>query len=122
MKTWRWILLLLISAIIGVLLSKYLLSQQPASNIAGVYSDGKLVFEIAANDPISWHEYAIPYGEEYNIISVDLSGIKIVSASCPDELCIKQGYLGAAPIVCLPNRLIIRWITGADSPYDAVAG
>jgi hypothetical protein len=121
-KTWRWILLLFITAAIGVLLSKYLLSRQPASNIAGVYSDGKLVLIVAVNDPESWHEFEMPYGDEYNVIAVDADGIKIIRASCPDRLCVRQGHLGAAPIVCLPNRLVIRWIDGADSPFDAVAG
>ncbi len=45
----------------------------------------------------------------------------IVSADCPDRLCVKQGAISRAgqTIICLPHKLVIR-ITG-ESGVDAVS-
>ena len=42
------------------------------------------------------------------------------SANCPDQTCVKQGVIrdGSVPIVCLPNKVIVR-IEGGDSGFDA---
>ena len=36
--------------------------------------------------------------------------IRVSEADCPDKICVGMGWLtdGAAPIVCLPHRLMIR--------------
>ena len=52
-----------------------------------------------------------------NTIVVKDGGVSVVSASCPDKVCVKQGeirYEGQV-IVCLPNRLIIS-IEGPQAP------
>lgn len=122
MKTWRWAAILSIIAIAGAFLSVYLLTASPKGSIAGVYSDGALVCTVDVRNPASFREFDVAYGSESNTISIDAGGIRIISASCPDKLCVKQGYLGAAPIVCLPNKLVIKWVNGADNLYDAVVG
>mgnify|MGYP002626217334 CR=1 FL=1 len=45
-----------------------------------------------------------------------------ISCSCPDQICVSQGWLSdqAAPIVCMPHRLIIR-LKDAAAQADAVA-
>ena len=42
------------------------------------------------------------------------------SANCPDQICVKQGVIrdGSVPIVCLPNKVIVR-IEGGESGLDA---
>lgn len=42
------------------------------------------------------------------------------SANCPDKLCVKQGIItdSSVPIVCLPNKVIVR-IEGGASQVDA---
>ena len=41
-------------------------------------------------------------------------------ANCPDQICVKQGAIkdGSVPIVCLPNKVIVR-IEGGESGLDA---
>lgn len=41
------------------------------------------------------------------------------SANCPDKLCVKQGVIrdSSVPIVCLPNKVIVR-IEGGASQVD----
>ena len=36
--------------------------------------------------------------------------IAIISATCPDQICVHQGFISTSllPITCLPNRLVIR--------------
>lgn len=45
-----------------------------------------------------------------NKIEVRPESIGIISASCPDKLCVHQGFINNSqlPIICLPNRLVIQ--------------
>ena len=60
-------------------------------------------------------------GEE-NLVRVERGRVCMDSASCPDQVCVDQGYIdnGALPIVCLPNKVIIT-IEGGDDSIDAAA-
>ena len=60
-----------------------------------------------------------------NTIQVSGEGIAVIAADCPDQVCVRQGVRahGSAPIVCLPNRLSIRFSDGtAEALPDAVSG
>lgn len=43
-------------------------------------------------------------------ISVEPGRIRVLASDCPDQICVNHGWLKseAAPIVCLPNELVIR--------------
>lgn len=47
--------------------------------------------------------------------------IRIVHADCPDGVCLERGWLSeqAAPIVCVPNQLVISAVERSDG-FDAV--
>ena len=49
--------------------------------------------------------------EESNTIKVENTGVSIISASCKDKICIHTGKIkdSSLPIVCLPNKLIIKF-------------
>lgn len=51
----------------------------------------------------------------YNLIEIGDGEVRIIEASCPDELDVKQGYISNSGevIVCLPNKLVIE-IKGTD--------
>ena len=122
MKTRRWIIILSAAAIIGVLLSLWGLTREGNGDIAGIYSGGELLYSINVKDPANWHDYVVRYGDEWNTVTVDAAGVRVTYASCPDDLCVKQGFLrGGAPIVCLPNKLVIKWIRGGGGQYDVIA-
>ena len=56
-----------------------------------------------------------------NIIEIIGGKIHVTEADCPDKICVRMGFLqGGAPIVCLPNRLVIRYVQWSE--VDAVAG
>lgn len=46
----------------------------------------------------------------YNLVEIGDGNVRVIEASCPDELDVKQGYISMPGeiIVCLPNRLIIE--------------
>lgn len=46
----------------------------------------------------------------YNLIEIGDGNVRVIEASCPDELDVKQGYISMPGeiIVCLPNRLVVE--------------
>lgn len=46
----------------------------------------------------------------YNLIEIGDGNVRVIEASCPDELDVKQGYISVPGeiIVCLPNRLVVE--------------
>ena len=50
--------------------------------------------------------------------------MSLPKASCPDQVCVKHGFLSskATPIVCLPNKIVILYSGSVSETVDAVAG
>jgi hypothetical protein len=86
--------------------------------IAEISMDGKLLYTIDLNKVTQSYTINLPH----NTVLVEHGKISMHDADCPDKLCIKQGPIsnGTFPIVCLPNKVIIR-ITD-KSGVDVVAG
>lgn len=86
--------------------------------MAEISVDGKLLYTIDLNKVIKSYTIKLPH----NTVLVEHGRISMQDADCPDKLCIKQGPISSSsfPIVCLPNKVVIR-ITG-QSGVDAVAG
>jgi hypothetical protein len=61
-----------------------------------------------------------PWG--YNTIEIGKNRIRIKDASCPDKLCVKEGWLSKSNemAVCMPNRVYIK-IVGEETGIDDVA-
>lgn len=59
----------------------------------------------------------------YNIVEVEGTRIRMLEASCPDGVCVHQGWISGAatPIVCLPNRVMIE-IKNDGGELDAATG
>lgn len=82
-----------------------------ASLTAELYQDGSLIREISLNEvaePYTFTIYAQNGG--FNTVEVRSGSIGIVSADCPDQICVRQGFIGSSllPVTCLPNRLVIQ--------------
>lgn len=76
-----------------------------------VLSDGEVIYTFdlsKAKDA----EYTITYGGSSNTIQIDNGEIRVSEAECPDRTCVEMGKLRSEslPIVCLPNRLTIRFV------------
>ncbi len=104
----------------------YLLLPGPGSPEAGrytaeIYQGGRLLYSIPLNNISENRSFIIesPDGGK-NEIELRPGSIGIVSADCPDKLCVRQGFISDArlPITCLPNRLVILLrpaLNGAES-------
>ncbi len=59
----------------------------------------------------------------YNRLIIKDGCAEIVSASCPDGLCISQGKVkfNGETIVCLPNKLVIKIVSGTDPDVDIIS-
>lgn len=69
--------------------------------------DGKELYQIDLTKENKTFDISTKYGT--NTIAVQKGEIRIISADCPDKVCVKHGALKSfsSPIVCLPNRLVI---------------
>ncbi len=116
MKTRNWILLFVLIAL-ACIAALLLMNRAPAAQ-AEIYSDGQLVRTISLSQD---GEYRIDSDNGWNVIIVESGTVRVASASCVNQDCVHRGAAnGGAPIVCLPNRLVIRF-TG-EAAYDALVG
>jgi len=65
------------------------------------------------------HEIAGPAGH-HNVVEILDRGVLMAEANCPDHWCMRKGVVprGADIIVCLPHRLIVRWVGPDGSPGE----
>jgi len=91
--------------------------------IADIYQNGSLIESI----PLS--HIRTPYvltvtGETgcVNEIEVCPGSIRMLSADCPDKLCVRQGFISDSqlPITCLPNRVVIL-LRPEEAPEEAAS-
>lgn len=120
-----WIILIAIIAAAAAV-GTYAVYTAAPGTVARVYSGGGLVREIdlsRVTEPYSFTVTTENGGE--NVVSVEPGRICVSSADCPDKICVNQGWIdsGAAPIVCLPNELVIRLTDpeGTENAIDAVS-
>lgn len=107
MKTKQWILIFSVFAVLCAVLSGLLFLGGEEKTLALVYSDGNLVQTV---DLTKNGQYYIEYGHEWNVLTVENGKIAVTSASCDNGDCIHTGARNhGAPIVCLPNRLVIEF-------------
>ncbi|MBO6141172.1 MAG: NusG domain II-containing protein [Ruminococcus sp.] len=109
------VLIFIISGAVSVYLYK-----KPKGRTVEIISDGKVLYELdIENEPD--REIVIEYDGRKNTIVIENGDIYVKDAECPDHTCMKMGRLSqnGVPIVCLPNKLIIRYKEGAD--IDAAA-
>ena len=117
MKTKVWIMLLAVVLVVCVALGVWLLWPREAKN-AQVYSDGELLFTLDLRIDQT-KTVQSQYGT--NVITVKDGKIAVTQADCPDHYCMDRGFCsGGAQIVCLPNRLVIRF--GGEVEIDAAVG
>ena len=80
----------------------------PAGKLVRIVSDGNLIDTIGLPDSPD-REIVIENEHGKNIISVAAHRIRVSEADCPDQTCVKSGFLsGARPIICLPHKLVIE--------------
>lgn len=99
----------------------------PADNggyTADIYQNGELIQSISLKDVDQPYTFTVT-GENgcVNIIEVRPGSIGIRDASCPDRLCVLQGFItdSRLPVTCLPNRLVIQLRSRTKQSQDSPA-
>lgn len=119
MKTKYWAALLAGILAVSLGLSFLVLLPRGEAVSAEIYSGGKLLRTVSLHVD---QEYTVetPQGG-HNTVTVKDGKIAVTDADCPDHYCMARGFCAAGPeIVCLPNRLVIRFVEETD--VDAAVG
>ena len=117
MKTKFWIAILAAALLVCLVLSLYLTGGEEASR-AKITSDGRLIRIV---DLSVDQEFTVKTEDGYNVVTVQGGKIAVTEASCPDHYCMVRGYCaGGAQIVCLPNRLVIEFLS--EQEIDMAVG
>ena len=96
-----------------------------AAKTAVIYQNGEIIREINLDEIDEPIEFTIEGGSgETNDVRAEKGRIRITSASCPDKICVHQGWIenGVVPIVCLPNKITIEIRGNADATGSAIDG
>lgn len=125
LTTRLWILILAAAFIALSAATLALRHAAPQHAVAVVYLDGERLRAIDLSEEAATWQFTVEQDGMTNRIEVRPGGIRIAEANCPDQTCVRQGWLegGVTPIVCLPHRLVIRLESDTgEAPLDAVAG
>ena len=117
-RSWICIFLFLILLCLGV---SFLLPQAVKPHMVQILQDGQTLYTIDLSRVPEPYTLTAQWGDSQNIISVSPGSIAVTKADCGCQVCVEHGPLipGGVPIICLPNRLVIRWAEGAS--VDAVS-
>ena len=114
-KDWALIVIVLCVAGLAFLLHQVVGGSGAGSVVVKVEGEIEGVYDLSEDQEIE-----INGGT--NILLIKGGKADMIEADCPDQICVNMGWLdSAAPIVCLPNHLVIQFTEKSDS-LDAVAG
>ena len=106
--------------ILGGMLALFLYATRQDGGVVSVQVDGETLMEL----PLSGDtRLELGSGEHTNVLVIENGTARVVEASCPDQVCVRQGavrYAGES-IVCLPHRLVITVEGGPANDVDATA-
>ncbi|MGN0106978.1 MAG: NusG domain II-containing protein [Hominilimicola sp.] len=123
-KNLKWALAFLLLIIICTLVILFHNNSSKTAKTAEIIQNGEVIRTVdLQNVPMPYEFEVISPDGGYNTVRVEYGKIGIIHASCPDQICVKQGFIadGVLPVVCLPNKLSVV-ITDDSSELDAVAG
>jgi hypothetical protein len=123
LRTNRFWLILLGVVVTVSAVAALVLRQVPTSH-AHIIQDGVLIESINISVVTEPYTINIEGSKGLNVIAVERGRIRMLNADCPDGTCVRQGWVsgGMTPIVCLPNRLLIKLDSGNRLDIDAVVG
>lgn len=116
-----WATLLAALVLVSGASAFFLFSGQDGT-VAKVYQNGELIHSVDLSRVEEPYVITVN-GKAENTVSVENGRICVSHATCPDQVCVHQGWIsnGVVPIVCLPNRLIIEIQSRGDAEVDAVS-
>ena len=123
-KNLKWALVFFLSIVICALVILLHNNSSKTAKTAEIIQNGEVIRIVDLQNVPKPYEFEVisPDGG-YNTVRVEYGKIGIIHASCPDQICVKQGFIADSvlPVVCLPNRLSVV-ITDDSNDLDAVTG
>lgn len=95
-----------------------------SQTVATITWQGKVIRTVDLSKVTQTETFTVGEKGNSNTIQISPNGIGVISADCPDQICVHQGIRshGPEPIVCLPHQLSIRFSAPDPSGVDAVTG
>ena len=123
-KNLKWALVFFLVIVICALVILLHNNSSKTATTAQIIQNGEVIRTVDLQNVPKPYEFEVisPDGG-YNTVRVEYGKIGIIHASCPDQICVKQGFIadGVLPVVCLPNKLSVV-ITDESNELDAVTG
>ena len=109
-KTRTWICVIAGILVLAVAASLVIWTRPAKGKIAKIYVDGELIREVDLSEVTMQERFTVTTDRGENVVLIEPGRICVESADCPDQVCVHAGWLSdsAAPIVCLPHRLVIE--------------
>lgn len=119
-----WLVLVGALLVLSAAAGAFLWFGRGEARTARVYQDGVCIRSIDLSLVDAPYSFTVEWEGGYNIIEVERGRIRVSEADCPDGICVRRGWVSdsAAPIACLPHRLVIQLEGGGDGGIDGVAG
>ena len=115
-KTWAIVLAVLFAVSLGTGLM--LLQPGETAHRVEILSDGKVLYTLNLDTD---QQITVTTDRGSNTVTIRDGKVAVTEASCPDHYCMHRGWCeGGAEIVCLPNRLVIRFLR--EQKIDGVSG
>ena len=109
-KTKFWAIMFSVVFVIGLAAFLWLRSNGKAEGaVARIWLDGELYEEIELDAVVMPYEFDVTTELGTNRIRVEHGSIQVVSADCPDQVCVRQGAISGGYVAkaCVPHGLVI---------------
>ena len=97
-------------ALAAAVFVSFIPARQASASLAEIYQDGSLIKTVSLSEDAAFDIT----GEYTNTVAVQDGKIGISHSDCPGTDCVHTGFISAPgrSVVCLPNRVEIRVISG----------
>nr|WP_269446110.1 NusG domain II-containing protein [Caldisericum exile] len=112
--------MVVVSLVLGIGIRLY--GNRNSSKYVVVMADGKLYQKIPLLKDLKKSIIMVKSNEGYLYLEIEQDRVRVIDSTCPDKLCIKQGWISniGETIVCLPNRITIS-IVGGNVSVDSIS-
>jgi len=84
------------------------------AHILRISRDGEIIREIDLEGVEASYTLTLEDDSGVNEIEISPDGVRVLSADCPDQVCVRSGLLteGGKAIICLPHKLVLELTEG----------
>lgn len=109
-------LIAVLAAIVAVCAAFAVFCDSGDKSVAVIMKNGKAVKTVEIDSLSEGFEYAV---DEHNTVFISKDGVSMCYADCPDKACMRMGVRRSGSVICLPNRVEIKFVAGREDDADA---